>query len=106
MLTYQEYMDDLVSLCKNPIPENRVKELMEYGPVRLSLDGNCGCALMGQNLQEGEAEFFEVNYEEINDSRINAERRAVVRAFNRLKARCGGDSLRYYTGDCQGLFGA
>lgn len=27
------------------------------GTVRLSIDGNCGCALLGENLQEGEAEF-------------------------------------------------
>lgn len=27
----------------------------------LSVDGNCGCALLGENLQEGEAEFVEID---------------------------------------------
>lgn len=30
----------------------------------LSVDGNCGCALLGENLQEGEAEFVEIKCSE------------------------------------------
>lgn len=102
--THEEYMNKLVDDCKNPIPEDRITALLEKGSVDLSLDGNCGCALLGPDLQEGEAEFVEVDYNEFDDEPHNAEKRAIVRALNKLKARCGGQSLPYNTCLCAELF--
>ena len=39
--------------------ESYAKLLSEHGRAELMIDGNCGCALLGPNLQEGEAEFVE-----------------------------------------------
>lgn len=57
--------------------------------AELGMDGNCGFALLGENLQEGEAEFEEVRATEENpDPRsIGAQRQAIHRAYMRLKAR-------------------
>ena len=36
------------------------QELMnEFGRARLGIDGNCGYALLGENIQTGECEFVE-----------------------------------------------
>jgi hypothetical protein len=62
--------------------------------VILSVDGNAGCALLGENLQEGEAEFVVV--EPRPDEVIyKAEVRACGAAFNALKLRLGRDDLPY-----------
>lgn len=59
--------------------------------VRLGVDGNCGFALLGKNLQEGEAEFevFEENSRE-------CILRAINRAFSRLKNRLNRPGISYY----------
>ena len=77
------------------------------GGVHLSIDGNAGCALLGPDLQEGEAEFVTIDETEFNDGYRNAARRACVRALRALQKRCypdDGFSLPYYTGDCGGVF--
>lgn len=54
----------------------------------LSVDGNCGCALLGENPQEGEAEFAEVQ-QRPGEYLYEAEVRACWAAFRNLKARLG-----------------
>lgn len=56
--------------------------------VVLSVDGNCGCALLGENLQEGEAEFVEVQQRK-DEHLYEAEVRACWTAFKKLKKRLG-----------------
>lgn len=54
----------------------------------LSVDGDHGCALLGENLQEGEAEFVKV--EKRPDEHITrAESRACTQAYRNLCARLG-----------------
>ena len=54
----------------------------------LSVDGNCGCALLGEDLQVGEAEFVEV--EKRPDEHLSeAEVRACFQALKNLRARLG-----------------
>lgn len=52
----------------------------------LSVDGNCGCALFGENLQEGEAECVEI-IQRYGEPLHEAETRACWQAFQHLKAR-------------------
>ena len=56
----------------------------------LMVDGNCGCALLGENLQEGEAEFVEV-VQRKDEPLYAAEVRACWAAFKKLKERLGRD---------------
>lgn len=90
------------------ITQERVKELLAStrGGVTLSIDGNAGCALLGVNLQEGEAAFSVIDETEFNDGYEPAARRAVVRALNELRVRAG-ESLPYHTchETVSGLFG-
>jgi len=54
----------------------------------IGVDGNGGFALLGENLQEGEAEFVEVI--KVQDEHIyKAEIRAATRALRALEARLG-----------------
>ena len=68
--------------------------------AELGVDGNCGFALLGENLQEGEAEFEEVKPTELNPdpSSAGAKKQAINRAFMRLKARIGRP-ISYYLGE-------
>jgi hypothetical protein len=68
--------------------------------AELGVDGNCGFALLGANIQEGEAEF-----EPIKDfgQHWHAEQHrqaklAINRAFRRLKERLGRNDLSYFLG--------
>lgn len=54
----------------------------------LSVDGNCGCALLGETLQEGEAEFVEVQ-KRPDEHLDDAEARACTQAYRKLCARLG-----------------
>ena len=71
--------------------------------VILSLDGNCACALLGENLQEGEAEFVEVTEADMAKNGEDAMRfpktihKAALLAYERLLERLGRDpySLPY-----------
>lgn len=61
---------------------------IKYPRAVLSVDGDHGCALLGKNLQEGEAEFVKV--EKRPDEHITqAEVRACWAAFKNLKQRLG-----------------
>jgi len=65
--------------------------------AELGVDGNCGFALLGENIQEGEAEFVEVV--KLKDEPLHiAESRAATKAFNRLKERLGRPDLSYFIG--------
>ena len=80
------------------ISPDRVQDLLRCGPVDLTIDGNCACALLGKNLQEGEAEFVEIGKEPSDAGYNTAVRKATVRALRRLTARCypdGNASLPY-----------
>lgn len=56
--------------------------------VVLSIDGNCGCALLGEDLQVGESEFVEV-VKRPDEHITEAERRACTQAYNALCDRLG-----------------
>ena len=74
---------------------------VETRRAELGVDGNCGFALLGENIQEGEAEFVEVvqlkdgygDYELLSVS----ERRAAKQALVNLRKRLGRD-VNYYFG--------
>ena len=84
--------------------------------AELGIDGNCGFALLGVNLQEGEAEFVEIEAvivppyyaqtrheqftgEEQQARELGAKLRACKEALNRLRARLAMPNLSYYFGD-------
>ena len=47
-------------ICDGCLETWPAKMLAEYGRVELGVDGNAGFALLGPDLQEGEAEFVEI----------------------------------------------
>lgn len=57
--------------------------------AELGVDGNCGFALVGPNIQEGECEFEEIRATELNPdpNSTGAKKQAIDRAYRRLKAR-------------------
>jgi len=63
----------------------------------LGVDGSCGFALLGENIQEGEAEFVEVDNNNENLGSVN-ERIACGKAFDNLKKRLGRSDLSYWFG--------
>ena len=67
--------------------------------AELGMDGNCGFALLGENLQEGEAEFEEVRGTELHPdpTSAGAKRQAINRAYTRLKTRLGRP-ISYFIG--------
>lgn len=60
----------------------------------LSVDGDHGCALLGVNLQEGEAEFVKVTPRP-DEHLCYAEQRACYAALKALRARVGKPDLSY-----------
>ena len=57
----------------------------------LSIDGSHACALLGENIQEGEAEFVEITYPDgkgASDA-YKHERAAAFRALYKLRERLG-----------------
>lgn len=54
----------------------------------LSVDGDHGCALYGENIQDGEAEFVKVERRE-DEFLHDAEIRACFAALKKLRARLG-----------------
>jgi hypothetical protein len=62
--------------------------------AQLGIDGNCGFALLGENLQEGEAEFVEIEEPRTSDN----ERQAAGIAFRKLQVRLNRPDLSYYFG--------
>lgn len=75
---------------------------MATNPVRraeLGVDGNCGFALVGEDLQVGEAEFVEIQTDAPKPS-ARWERDAEIaatKALRKLEARLG-EKLSYYIG--------
>ena len=65
--------------------------------IELGIDGNCGFALSGEDIQSGEAEFKEIEYKKYKD-RLTAELDAMKIALNRLKERLKMPDLRWYHG--------
>lgn len=63
--------------------------------AELGIDGNCGFALLGQNIQDGEAEFAEIPKW---DNRHHAELAACKQALRQLRDRLGRPELNYYFG--------
>jgi hypothetical protein len=73
--------------------------------VELGVDGNCGFALLGVNIQEGEAEFVEfVEFDDSPDYGTNEELlgrklSACKEALAKLRKRLNRPDLNYYFGD-------
>jgi hypothetical protein len=67
--------------------------------VVLSVDGNCGCALLGGNIQEGDAEFVEILYPDPSctwsGEAKKAERTACFQALHKLRQRLDRPDLPY-----------
>jgi len=63
--------------------------------VELGIDGNCGYALLGNNLQEGEAEFVEV----ANPGGYQDRVFACKVALRQLRKKLGKPYLRYFFGE-------
>ena len=59
-----------------------------YERAEVGIDGNCGYALLGQNIQEGECEFVEIDTSD--DAHVDPERRAWCNALIKLRKRLGG----------------
>lgn len=64
----------------------------------LGIDGNCGFALLGEDLQVGEAEFVIIESEEPNwTSEYQRQAKiAITKAYKRLKDRLKLEHLSYY----------
>lgn len=66
--------------------------------AELGIDGNCGFALVGEDLQSGEAEFEEFDGEPGTSEGARQAKLAINRAYQRLKARLGRP-ISYFLGD-------
>ena len=97
-------------VCKEPFdvyrePSNRRCDgcidtlITEHGRAELGVDGNAGFALLGSDIQEGEAEFVTVENSDPwrTKARAEAEGRAANKAYQNLKSRLGR-TFSYYIG--------
>ena len=77
--------------------DQQYSHVSKYDRATLGIDGNCGYALLGPDLQVGESEFEEIVSEwPVNSSPWDADAgRAITRCFRRLEARLGR-RLTYY----------
>ena len=68
--------------------------------AELGVDGNCGFALLGANLQEGEAEFVTIQTDEPKWTSAwhVAACRAASAAYRKLKKRLPDRQFSYYLG--------
>ena len=71
--------------------------------AELGVDGNCGFALLGPNIQKGEVEFVEVpplpaNWVEREIMQCELERQAAHMAFFKLRERLKRPDLSYWFG--------
>lgn len=66
--------------------------------AELGVDGNCGFALVGPNLQEGEAEFEEFAEDVKTSEGARQAKLAINRAYQRLKTRLNRP-ISYFLGD-------
>ena len=72
-----------------------IRLVNNYGRAQLGVNGNAGFALLGPNLQEGEAEF--VTFEA--GASLSDQLAACYNALNILRGRLGIADLSYYLGD-------
>ena len=70
---------------------------MTYERAELGIDGNAGFALLGPDIQEGEAEFVKVPPEDGVKSLHDRECWAATQAYRALEKRLGR-RLSYYIG--------
>lgn len=68
--------------------------MSELPRATLCVDGDCGSALYGENIQEGECEFVKIE-PRLNEPLHEAQTRARWEAFKRLKDRLGIANLTY-----------
>ena len=75
--------------------------------AELGVDGNCGFALLGEDLQVGEAEFVEIDLPPgaskdpnryYKSEWVSAAKRAIWKAHRALKARLPDRQFSYYLG--------
>lgn len=76
--------------------------------AELGIDGNAGFALLGEDLQIGEAEFVEIALpvsDSTNPNRyhnsewVSAAKRAATAAYRKLKARLPDREFSYFLGE-------
>lgn len=74
---------------------------MELQRAQLGIDGNCGFALLGENIQEGEAEFIEIATDAPAGSSVwaQAAELAAGQAYAALKKRLAPLQFTYYLGE-------
>lgn len=96
--TSSQLVVDAPKLVEAPVPTSRAVEVAQlveqFGRAKLGVDGNCGFALLGADIQSGEAEFSEINPEQ-----DDGPRQAAYRALKTLRARLGLPNLSYYLGE-------
>lgn len=66
--------------------------------IELGIDGNCGFALLGDDLQVGEAEFVEVETPTDDCDLLNQQLIASKQALGRLRTRLGIQNRSWYFG--------
>ena len=79
-----------------------MKNLIEkYGRAQLGVDGNCGFALLGPDIQEGEAEFVEIapTREAAYHAPLGDKLAACKEALEKLRERLNTPELDYYFGE-------
>jgi hypothetical protein len=74
--------------------------LASHGRAQLGIDGNCGFALLGPDIQEGEAEFVEIapTREAAYHAPLGDKLSACKQALEKLRERLNLPSLSYYFG--------
>lgn len=67
--------------------------MVENRRIELGIDGNCGYALLGEDIQCGECEFVEIidTGDQVNDQLL-----ACKRALNKLRSRLSVDTSYYF----------
>ena len=65
--------------------------------AELGVDGNAGFALLGKDIQDGEAEFEEFSGDIRTSEGVRSAKLAINRAFQRLKKRLD-KPISYYLG--------
>ena len=66
--------------------------------IEIGLDGNCGFALLGDDIQVGECEFVEIELESSGIPELDRELRAAKCALQRLRRRLGKPVHPWYFG--------
>lgn len=80
------------------VREPNMEDDMTIERAELGIDGNCGFALLGEDLQVGEAEFEEFRGDIQTKEGARQAKLAINRAYQRLKARIGRP-ISYFLGE-------